>query len=238
MKRVLAAIMMLCVCVVPQAIAQTTARLPGGHWSFTLPANWKLVDETTLERVNRETAGVKIVGVNGPIQYVMMAASQEGDGCFMLVQWSASPPPNGTFDNYAKGVTKGVGQGVDAVKGSVGDRLSDLAVSDPEVDRQRERVYLTGQVTAPGAGAVKYLTCPILGSGETITLHIYAPAASYEQHRAAFRQIADSFAFDPGAEYKFAKAQGFDFGQIGLATLLGALAGGGVWTARKLTGRK
>ncbi|MFT3683713.1 MAG: hypothetical protein QM783_02105 [Phycisphaerales bacterium] len=237
MVRALWAIVAWAVIGVTGVIAQTTARLPGGSWSFTLPANWKIVDDATLERMNRQVqqTGVRVQG--GPLQYVMMAASQEGDGCYLVVQWSAAPPANGTFDAFVKGVEQGMGKELNDVQRQMKGKVSGATLDAPEVDRERKHVILTGRMDAAGVGGMKYFTCPTLGSAETITLHLYAPEGTFESKRAQFRGIIDSFAFDAGKEYDFAASSGFDVGRVGMMGLIGAGVGLLVWVVRKVSSR-
>jgi hypothetical protein len=237
MTRALTAFLAFAFLLISDVHAQTTARLPDGHWSITVPQGWKVVDDATLEGVNQRVSGVSVPG--GKVQYVMMLVSTDRDGCYALLQWGGSLPAGASFDAFAKGLMSGMDQGLSAVREAMPDQIASAAFDSPLIDRERQRIYIPGMTAGPDGGTIRFISSPRPGSGETITVHGYSPSDRFDQNKPTLIAIADSFAFDQGYTYPFAKPkpQGFDFAQVGIAGVLGGIAGVVIWGVRKLKGR-
>jgi len=229
--------LVLVLLAAPAAPAQTTARLPGGTWSITVPEGWEVGDAQKLKLLNDAVAGVRIAGVSEPIKYVMVLSPKEPDGCYAIVQWGSAPPAGGTFDGYVKGLTAGLSAGARNAREAMPDQIASASFDEPIIDRKRHRVYLPGETRAPSGDSLKLVTCPMVGCYEVITVHVYAPAPDFAGRRSTLMTIPDSFAFDAGYEYEFAASAGLNFGRIGTAGLVGAGIGGLAWLLRKIARR-
>lgn len=223
---------------VSSASAQSSARLPGGHWSISVPQGWRVVDEATLESVNRRVSSMGIQA-GEKVQYVMMLVSTDREGCFALLQWQAALPAGASFDAFAKGITKGMDAGAKAIRESNSDQIASASFDSPVIDRQRQRLYIPGLTASPDGGTIKFISSPVPGSGETITFHGYSPSAKFDQNKPALVALADSFAFDPGYAYTFGTkgGGGYDYRRTLYVGLIGGAIGLVVWVVRKIAGR-
>jgi hypothetical protein len=238
MNRTLIALIAVLLMLTPCARAQTTYRPPGGHWSITVPAGWKVADDKRLQEINDTVAGMHRVTMTERIQYVVMLVPAKTDGKYALVQWSTGQPAGASFDSFVKGTTKGMNMGAQKARNALPDQIAGMSFDAPVVDRERQRLYLPATINAQTGENIRCISCPRPGVGETLTVHCYSTESHFDQNRPELIGIIDSFTYDPGSEYTFSSFGGFSFPQAGIAGLLGGLGGLVIWGVRRFTGRR
>jgi hypothetical protein len=205
-------------CAAP-ALAQTVHRSPD-HWSITIPDGWELDTGERLAVFNQAATDLGASMHSAPsVHYVALLIPKNPDGRYILLQSQPAFPPGARLSDL---------QGVlDESSRRVQDELKQASVDStfaPVLDRERNRVIMTGRVEMPGKDTSGILSITNFGAANNILVHAYAPEATFAAARPALEAIADSFAFDPGHAYAF-RPDGIDWNRVLITAAVCGIAG-------------
>ncbi len=184
----------------PAARAQAEYRPEGADWSITVPQGWQVAPPSELESLNQSArAMTKDVTAFGP-QYVLKLDCESPRHRYVLVQQQPGLAPGTSFEQLAAGMADRMQSIADQSAYQLGLAPPRLDVSN---DPERRRIFITGRPTLPSGAQVGYLGVVTFGAQHQISIHAYADSDDFDAALPELRAIADSFRFDPGAEYVF-----------------------------------
>lgn len=195
--------LLACVSVflTPAARAQDEYRPEGADWSITVPQGWQVAPPSELESLNQAArAKTKDVPAFVP-RYVLRLDRQSPRHRYVLVQQQPGLPPGTSFEQLAAGMADRMQSIADQSAHQLGLTPPRLDVSN---DPERQRIFITGRPTLPSGAHVGYLGVVAFGARQQFSIHAYADSDDFDAALPELRAIADSFRFDPGAEYVFA----------------------------------
>lgn len=240
MSRKALVLALVCACAsllaAARAGAQTAYTDSQRHWSCTLPKGWSRMPQAQVDFSNRQmqrAMGRSAFSTNYIVGFIEGEMQTPGSP-YVLVQQTVMPMEGQSYDDIEEGLA-GVKNGVEQASGAMKGIASGLKAGVPRVDRERNRMYLSTEITVIGIGKMKGLSIGFFGKEGFIQLNCFAGVDDFDAAIPTFEALADSFAYDEG--YVFVPGSS-KWSRIGLMAAVGAAIGGLSGLGKYLKNRK
>lgn len=215
--------------------APEVLRVPGHHWSITLPEGWSVAPAEMTEAVNAEVIS-RMPTQN--VRYVAALVPDAKDGPYVMIQTLPLPPEGADYEQIERSFDASTMDHTrESVKRSMGDMLTDFTMDRPVLDRATNRFIMSNAITGSDGKILRNTSMGMLGEEAIVMIHFYASEDIFAARAPEFVAITEGFRHDPGHEFVSKTAGGMDWAKVlrqgAIGGLIGALAGGAMYLYRK-----
>ena len=176
------------------------------HYSFDLPEGWVKIPKSKIDDV------IKQITDQTNTKYIDIATGfQSSSGSdirypYVLVKDYKTSPPSYNQITEVLGSDK-LSQKWEEKTDDYSKITSEVNLQKPFIDKERNIIFITGEMDVPNVGRVKTLSAIFLGREGMVQLSFSSLKSEYSENLSEFNQIIDSFKYEKGYGYNAKEAE-------------------------------
>lgn len=225
-------------------IAEEHVVIAGNDYKITLPSNWIEIPKDVLEQYEKAVRETTKQNINFEYGYQPSSSKSWFEYPYALVQVNRGGRLSEDQFKEHKKIERGFKEGIDKVKASAGDILSNAKMGETIYDQDAHILWSKMSMDVSGVGRANGLIAAKLTEYGTIQFMGYAKEEDFAQYEAVYRKTINSITVKESDIYKPRLSDGapkifsIDIEQLLIMAMIGALIGGAVGLFKFFTRKK
>lgn len=206
----------------------------GSDYKITLPSNWIEIPKDVLEQYEKAVREKTKQNINFKYGYQPSSSENWFEYPYALVQVNRGGRLSEDQFKEHKKIERGFKEGIDKVKASAGDILSNAKMGETIYDQDTHILWSKMSMDVSGVGRTNGLIAAKLTEYGTIQFMGYAKEEDFAHYETIYKKTVNSISVKESDIYKprlsdhSPKIFGIDIGKLLIMAIIGALIGGAV----------